>query len=90
MIMENPEKTNNGKKKKFYIYSIAFACLILILSACNCPKIRYIGRYTLDVISRKDLYLRTIDDPNWAEKIEITGVAKASASIMEIGCPSHG
>ncbi len=74
MIMENQEKIQNKKHKKFYIYAITFACLIFILSACNCPKVKYMGKYAIDVISGKDLYLRTIDNPDWAEKIELEGV----------------
>lgn len=74
MIMENQEKIQTKKKKKFYVYSITFTCLILILSACNCPKARYVGKYAIDVISGKDLYRRTIDNPDWAENIKVTGV----------------
>ena len=81
MIMENldiepkgPENTTNKKRRKYRFYSIISVGLILILSACNCPNVRYIGKYTFDVISRKDLYLRTIDNPNWAEKLELEGV----------------
>jgi len=74
MIMENKEKSQTKKKKKYYAYSITCVCLILILSACNCPKARYVGKYTIDVITGKDSYRRTIDNPNWAEKIEVAGV----------------
>ncbi|MBN2589268.1 MAG: dual specificity protein phosphatase family protein [Sedimentisphaerales bacterium] len=74
MIMENPEKIKIKRPKKFHIYSITFACFILIFSACNCPNIRYMGRYALDIASRKDLYLRSIDNSDWAEKNEIAGV----------------
>ena len=77
--METPEKTSKKKPeriklKKFTLYSITFACLILVLSACNCPKIKYIGKYALDVISGKDSYVRVIDKPDWAQKIEVPGV----------------
>ncbi len=74
MTMENQEKIRSKKHRNFYIYSITFACLIVILSACNCPKARYVGKYAIDVISGKDLYRRTIDNPDWAEKIEVAGV----------------
>lgn len=72
--MKNPEKIKTKKKKILYAYSITFACLIVILSACNCPKARYVGKYAIDVISGKDLYHRIGDNPDWTEKIEVAGV----------------
>jgi protein tyrosine phosphatase (PTP) superfamily phosphohydrolase (DUF442 family) len=73
--MENPEKTKSKKLNKFPIYLIIFTCFILIFSACNCPNIGYMGRYALDIISRKDIYKREIDNPDWAAKLDLPGVS---------------
>ena len=75
MIMENQQKIIGKKKKKFHVYGITFACLILILSAFNCSNICYFGRYASDIISGKDLYSRQVDNPNWAKKLELPGVS---------------
>lgn len=74
MEPEGPEKTKSKKPKKFYIYLIIFACFILIFSACKCPNIGYMGRYALDVITGKDTYIRVVDNPDWAEKLDLPGL----------------
>ena len=73
---KSPQKTSlTARRKSLRLFSFIFICLILFFSACKCPQINYIGRYALDTIQGKDPYVRTIDNPDWAIKLEAPGLS---------------
>ena len=87
--MNNPEKskekiTRRTRPKTIRLFSVIFICLILFFSACKCPQVNYIGRYALDTIQGKDPYIRTTDNPDWAIKLDVSGLSnlhKVSESL---------
>jgi len=77
--MENTKKTSEEipqrtRTKTLRLFSTVFFCLIIIFSACKCPQLGYSGKYALDVITQRDLYRRVIDNPNWAQKLDLPGL----------------
>ena len=49
-------------------------CIILLVTNCQCARVSNAGRYVLDIIRFKNTYVREINNPNWATKIELPGV----------------
>ena len=76
-ISENPAKkiSRKTRQKSLRLFSVIFICLILFFSACKCPQINYIGRYALDTIQGKNPYIRTVDNPDWAIKLDAPGLS---------------
>lgn len=74
---ETPVKktTRKTRQKSLRLFSVIFICLILFFSACKCPQMNYIGRYALDTIQGKDPYIRTTDNPDWAVKLNVSGLS---------------
>jgi uncharacterized protein (TIGR01244 family) len=77
--MKNLPKTNDKtqrktKMKNFTLLLLVFICSVIIFSACNCPSITYTGKYAFDVVTFKNTRVRTIDNPLWAQKLDIAGV----------------
>jgi protein tyrosine/serine phosphatase len=62
------------KQKTILMYSIIIVSLALILSACKCPSLTYTGKYALDIITLKNTHVRTIDNPAWANKMDLDGL----------------
>ncbi len=78
--MNDFEKTSKilsykKRKKSLQLFSVIFICLILFFSSCKLPQLNYSGRYALDIISGKDSYIRTIDNPDWAIKLDVSGLS---------------
>ena len=72
---EQPDKKNNiAGNKAFRRLVLVLFCFILLISTCECTSVNNLGIYILDVIRQKDSYVREIDDPNWAAKIELTSI----------------
>ncbi len=94
--MNNPEQSNKKtsqrtRQKSLRLFSVIFICLILFFSACKCPQVNYIGRYALDIIHGKDPYVRIIDNPNWAQKLDLPGLSnlhKVSADLYRGAQPT--
>jgi tyrosine-protein phosphatase SIW14 len=63
------------RQKSLRLFSVVFICLILFFSACKCPQVDYIGRYALDIIEGKNPYVRTVDNPDWAVKLDEPGLS---------------
>lgn len=77
--MINFEKSSDIKSFKathrnLRLFPFIFICVILIFSDCGCLQLNYIGRYVLDTIEGKDSYIRTIDNPDWAVKLQEPGL----------------
>ncbi len=75
--MNKPEKIKNKisrRPKTVLLFSISIVCLVLILSACTCPKLSYTGKYALDIITLKNTHVRTADNPAWAKKMDLPGL----------------
>ena len=77
--MTNAEKQNKqtpAGTKVIKLRRIIFfiACIIIIITACKCPQINHLGQYIHDVIRQNGTNVRTISNPNWAQKLDLPGL----------------
>ena len=62
---------NNKIFRRIVLISL---CIILLVTTCQCARVTNVGRYVLDIVQFKNTYVRKVDNPNWAVKIELPGV----------------
>ena len=62
---------NNKIFRRIVLISL---CIILLVTTCQCARVTNVGRYVLDIVQFKNTYVRKVDNPNWAAKIELPGV----------------
>ena len=70
----NKKRTIKIKHKIAYLLVIVFICIVIVIPACSHPKLQYLGKYTFDIITLKDSSVRKVDNPNWATKMDISGL----------------
>ncbi|MBN1972986.1 MAG: dual specificity protein phosphatase family protein [Sedimentisphaerales bacterium] len=95
--MENSEKTSKKTSQKIRpktlrLFSFICFCLIIIFSACKCPRVSYTGKYVIDIIRKKDPYVRATDNPGLAQKMDLPGVPnlhKVSDSLYRGAQPTE-
>ena len=64
-------KTQKGLRP----FAFIFICFILFFSACKCPQLNYVGKYVFDTIAGKDPYVRATDNPDWALRLDASGLS---------------
>ena len=77
--MKNAEKQNKETQsgtKKITIRRIGFLLTfaIIIVSACKCPEINQYRNFIFDTKRPDNSYVRVIDNPDWAQKLELPGL----------------
>ena len=78
--MTNAEEQNKempSTTKTITLRRIVFflACTIIIVLVCKCPEINQFRNFIFDTNRPDNSYVRVINNPNWAQKLDLRGLA---------------
>ena len=74
---EKPNKKTPAGIKAITLRRIVFFLVfaIIIVLACKCPKINLFRNFLFDTNRPDNLYVRVINNPNWAQKLDLPGLS---------------